>query len=154
MGDGDVGLLIKLDVSDLCVRHTEAPLFLRAVKHLLRQAIGIGLLPVATRARRAGHATQAPAICVIPAGLHVPRRAPRIRIDGLDAVRVHGLLRYPQLLVVGAVPVVDQVLPGDPGLLVAIDTMWSELISGEDPIPLRKMLRPAPFVWLKSRSRA
>lgn len=41
---------------------------------------------------------------------------------------------------------------GLPGLLGAIVFMKSELLLGDDPMPLRRMLKPAPVVRLKSRS--
>ena len=88
MGNRHVRFLVELDVPD--------------------QVIRIRLPPVAARAAGPGHAAEAPAVGVVAVRLHVPGRTPRVGVYILHPVRVLGLLRYPELLVVRPVPLVDE----------------------------------------------
>lgn len=70
---------------------------------ILRQQVGICLSPVPRRAGVSRRAAQIASVALVAVGLHEPRRAPRVRVDGLDAV-AHGLLAEPDLAGVVIVP--------------------------------------------------
>ena len=101
---------------------------------ILHKIVGVCLTPITRSAVESRDAAWVATVAVIQVILHEARRTPCIGVD----------LLYPSC----------QCVPrGEPGLSGSIVFMRSYGLESDEPIPLRKIVKPAPFSFEYKRSR-
>ena len=123
------------------------------VEKALHDIIGVGLPPVSWSARGVGYSAQRVAVCVVVVGLHASWGRPCICCERLHAFTCCDL-GQPELPAVTAIPVTKQGSSWGTnweGLETLHVVSRAEELA--EPMPLQRIVRPAPVMLLNSRPR-